>query len=76
MENKVRRIVADMLLNMDDNLKKTNKRVKDSENDIKGIRMEVAEVNMKLDREAKIRDLVDQLKIKISSIEKGMEADI
>ena len=59
MENKVRRIVADMLLNMDDNLKKTNKRVKDSENDIKGIRMEVAEVNMKLDREAKIRDLVD-----------------
>lgn len=31
---------------------------------------------MKLDREAKIRDLVDQLKMKIANMEKGMAGDI
>ena len=48
-----------MLLNMDDKLNKVNKEVKGSQQDINGVKMQVAEVNMKLDREAKIRDLVD-----------------
>lgn len=68
IENKVRTIVADMLLNMDDKLNKTNRDVKQSQSDISHINMKIAEVNMKLDREAKIRDLVDQLKIRITSM--------
>ena len=68
IENKVRMIVADMLINMDDKLNKQIRELKSTQTEIHHVNMRVAEVNTKLDREAKIRDLVDNLKAKISNM--------
>ena len=76
MENKVRMIVADMLINMDDKLNKQIRELKGSQSEINHINMRVAEVNNKLDREAKIRDMVDNLKLRIIGMERGMAGDI
>ena len=55
----MRTIVADMLLNMDDKLNKTKNDIKHCQGDITQEKMRLNEINMKLDRDAKIRDLVD-----------------
>ena len=64
----MRTIVADMLLNMDDKLNKTKNDIKHCQGDITQEKMRLNEINMKLDRDAKIRDLVDQLKVRIMTI--------
>ena len=56
MENKVRTIVADMLLNMNDKLIVTNRELKQSQHEIQTLNAKINETNLKLDREAKIKD--------------------
>ena len=68
IENKVRMIVADMLINMDDKLNKQIRELKSTQTEIHHVNMRVVEVNTKLDREAKLRDLVDNLKAKIGNL--------
>ena len=76
MENKVRTIVADMLLNMNDKLIVTNRELKQSQHEIQTLNAKINETNLKLDREAKIKDQVDALRQTIVTLEKGMALDI
>ena len=76
MENKVRTIVADMLLNMNDKLIVTNRELKQSQHEIQTLNAKINETNLKLDREAKIKDQVDALRVTIATLEKGMALDI
>ena len=76
MENKVRTIVADMLLNMNDKLIVTNRELKQSQHEIQTLNAKINETNLKLDREAKIKDQVDALREIIKTLEKGMALDI
>ena len=59
LENKVRTIVAEMLLNMNDKLTLCGKDLKNMQHDLATFQMKIHETNTKLDREAKIKDLVD-----------------
>ena len=68
IENKVRTIVADMLLNMNDKLTLTNRDVKNLQTEMNHTNTKINETNLKLDREAKIKDLVDNLKHKIQNL--------
>lgn len=54
-----------MLINLDDKLSKANLAGKEHRLDINKIYRQVAEVNVKLDRESKLRELVDMLKGRI-----------
>lgn len=76
MENKVRTIVADMLLNMNDKLIVTNRELKQSQHEIQTLNAKINETNLKLDREAKLKDQVDALRQTIVTLEKGMALDI
>ena len=76
MENKVRTIVADMLLNMNDKVTLTNRDLRQCQHELASFNMKINETNMKLDREAKIKDQVDALRVTIASLEKGMALDI
>lgn len=64
----MRTIVADMLLNMNDKLMLTNRDVKTIQGELAHINSKVHETNIKLDREAKIKDLVESLKMKITGL--------
>ena len=55
----MRTIVAEMLLNMNDRVMLTNRDVKNMQHELATFNMKVNETNNKLDREAKIKDLVD-----------------
>mgnify|MGYP007118485139 CR=1 FL=1 len=68
VETKVRLIVADMLLNMNDRMDVTRREIKVCQHELSTLHMKMTENNMKMDREAKIRDQVDQLKIRINNM--------
>ena len=55
----MRTIVADMLLTMSENLQTTKREIKQCQHEQTLTNMKVNETNMKLEREAKIKDLVD-----------------
>ena len=55
----MRTIVAEMLLNMNDKLTLCGKDLKNMQHDLATFQMKIHETNTKLDREAKIKDLVD-----------------
>ena len=57
-----------MLLNMNDKLMLTNRDVKTIQGELAHINSKVHETNIKLDREAKIKDLVESLKMKITGL--------
>ena len=64
----MRTIVAEMLLNMNDKVTLTNRDVKNMQHELATFNMKINETNNKMDREAKIKDLVDQLKIRINQL--------
>ena len=68
IENKVRTLVAEMLLGMNDKLMATDRSVRKCHQDIVVFQSKITETNNKLDREAKIKDLVEQLKWKIGNM--------
>ena len=68
IENKVRTLVAEMLLGMNDKLMATDRSVRKCHQDLNVFQSTIKETNLKLDREAKIKDLVEQLKWKISNM--------
>ena len=68
IENKVRTIVADMLINMNEQLTSTKREVKQCQHELQVFDIKVKETNNKLDREAKIKDLVDSLKMSINAL--------
>ena len=76
MENKVRTIVADMLMNMNDKLMATDRMTKQFSHEMAVVTMKVNETNMKLDRESKIRDEFMVLRKMINAVENGMATDI
>ena len=76
LENKVRTIVADMLLNMSEKVTHCNRDIKQCQHEMSAFNMKVNETNMKMDREAKIKDQVDALRLIIATLEKGMALDI
>ena len=76
MENQVRTIVADMLLNLSEKMSLMHRDLKGQAQEMQSINIKIHETNTKLDREAKIKDQVDGLKQKISAMEKGMLSDI
>ena len=55
----MRTIVADMLLSMSDKLNSSNREIKQVQHEMASMNMKINETNIKLDREAKIKDLVD-----------------
>ena len=61
----MRTIVADMLLNMSENLTTTKRDVKHCQHELQIFNLKISETNLKMDREAKIKDLVDHLKNQI-----------
>ena len=68
IENKVRTLVAEMLLGMNDKLMSTDRSVRKAHQDLLTVESKIKETNNKLDREAKIKDLVEQLKWKIGNM--------
>ena len=64
----MRTIVADMLLNMSENLTSTKREVKQCQHELSIFNIKMNETNNKLDREAKIKDLVDSLKNQINQL--------
>lgn len=57
-----------MLLNMNDKLMLTNRDVKTIQSELGHIHSKINETNIKMDREAKIKDLVDSLKMRINGM--------
>ena len=76
IENKCRTIVADMLMNMNEKQLTTNRELKQSQHEIQMLQDKINQTNLKLDREAKIKDQVDALRQNIVDLEKGMAIDI
>ena len=76
VETKIRTLVAEMLLNMDDKVNRVNRDGKEHKADISKIYRQINEVHTKLDREARNRELVGELKSRIVNMEKGMASDI
>ena len=68
VENKVRTLVAEMLLGMNDKLTTVDRSVRKAHQDLIVFQSKITETNNKLDREAKIKDLVEQLKWKIGNM--------
>ena len=68
LENKVRTLVAEMLLGMNDKLQATDRSVRKAHQDMIIVQSKILETNHKMDREAKIKDLVEQLKWKIANM--------
>ena len=68
IENKVRDIVAEMLVNMDDKLSRVYRELHNCQNHLQKVDLKVAESNHRLERISKIQDIVSQLKNRISSM--------
>ena len=64
----MRTIVADMLLNMNESLTQTKREVKQCQHELQVFQIKMNETHNKMDREAKIKDLVDQLKNQINQL--------
>ena len=56
VENQVRTIVADMLLNLSEKMSLIHRDLKGQQQEMQSVNIKIHETNTKLDREAKIKD--------------------
>ena len=68
LENKTRQIVAEMLLSMNDRLVDCMRESRAVKVQCENVNHKLTELNSKSDREAKIKDLVHELKTKVNTI--------
>lgn len=68
IESRVRVIVADMLMNMNETLSITKRDVKQCQHDMIHFGTKMNEIKLMLEREAKMKELIDSLKQKIITL--------
>ena len=68
LENKTRQIVAEMMLAMNDRVVQCMRDVRACQQGIDGQNHKLQEIIAKQDREAKIKDLVQELKLKLTTM--------
>ena len=74
LENKTRQIVAEMMLAMNDRVIQSMRDVRSCQQNIESQNHKLEQILAKQDREAKIKDLVNELKNKLTNMVSNFES--